>query len=475
MKDAIRDVVIIGAGPVGLMLASELRLSGVDVLVLEKLAAPTGLSKALGVTGRGQDYLAMRGLLETFRRRAPPPPPSNVLHFALLPLDIRKTSLTLKGVFVPQAITELILEERAVELGVTIQRNVAVGALAQDEESVTLETVEQGEERNHRARYVVGCDGARSTIRHALGIDFVGTEPTSLMRLGDVKLEVGSVPLPMLIPLGDGWLRLITKEPLPNEFDPSVPMTIDELRASVARVFHVDVPIREARWLSRFTDASRQADSYRRGRVFIAGDAAHIHLPAGGPGLLTGFGDALNLGWKLGAVVRGVAPTKILDTYDAERRPVGARVLEHTRAQGRLTSPDEGSVALRAIMSELVQLPEVVEHLLRMLWQTDVRYPPVSAGGHPLAGAFVPEAIIETSEGSKALLDLLHAGRWLAIETQATFDARVERLGAIRIAALSIRGAGDSRALLVRPDGYVAWASSGAPDGALEATIEAWT
>jgi len=472
----MKDVIVVGAGPVGMMLAAELRLSGADVVVLEKLEAPTGLSKALGITGRGEDYLAMRGLLERFRRRAPPPPASGLLHFALIPLDIAKTSLAPKGVFVPQAITEAILEERAVELGAAIQRGVSVSSLSADEAGVTLETVENGRTVSHRARYVVGCDGARSVVRRAAGIAFEGTQATSVMRLGDVKIEAGVATPPMLIPLGDGWFRLISKEPMPEGFDASVPMTIEELRASVARVFHIDIPIREARWLSRFTDASKQAACYQHGRVFIAGDAAHIHLPAGGPGLLTGFGDALNLGWKLGAVIRGVAPTKILDSYDTERRPVGARVLEHTRAQGRLTSPDEASVGMRAIMTELVRIPAVVEHLLNMLWQTDLRYGAADESAHPLVGHFVPDAALSTADRATTIFELLQAGRWLALETRPnTFDARIERLGALRVAAPAIGDLAGVTALLVRPDGHVAWASQGSADAALNAAIEAWS
>ena len=473
MNDATRDAIIVGAGPVGLMLAAELRLAGADVLVLERLEAPTGLSKALGITGRGEDYLAMRGLLERFRRRAPPAPPANLLHFGLIPLDFGRTSLAPKGVFVPQAITEAILEERARELGAVIRRGTTVASIAERGDGVDIDTTEHGRSAAYRARYVVGCDGGRSTVRHAAGIDFPGTEPTSVLRLGDVRLAAGAPVPPMLVPLGDGWLRLIAKEPIAADFDPSLPMTLDELRASAARVFGIDVPIRETRWVSRFTDASRQAEAYRRGRLLIAGDAAHIHLPAGGPGLLTGFGDALNLGWKLGAVLRGRAPDAILDTYDAERRPVGASVLEHTRAQGRITSPDAGSRAMRALVTELVEIPAVVERLAGILWQTDVRYRAAHGADHPLVGRFVPDATVSTTDGAVPLLSLLHDARWLAIETRPTFDDSIGRLGAARIAASAISAAGAS-ALLVRPDGHVAWAGDAA-DPSLAATIAAWS
>ena len=458
----MNDVIIVGAGPVGMLLASELRLAGVDVLILERLDAPTGLSKALGVTGRGEDYLAMRGLLDRFRRRAPPAPAANLMHFGLIPLDIRKTPLPAKGVFVPQAITEEILEERARELGATIRRGVTVNALAQDDDGVTLDTADSGAATRLRARFVVGCDGGRSTVRSSAGIDFPGLEPTSILRLGDVQVDTPS-SYPFVIPLGDGWLRVVVKEPLPAGFDHAAPMTLDELQQSIKRVFRVDVPLRSARWLSRFTDASRLASSFRKGRVFLAGDAAHTHLPAGGPGLLTGFGDALNLGWKLAAVVRGRAPIGTLDSYDLERRAVAQRVLHHTRAQGRITSPDEGSMAMRAIMTELVTIPPVAEHLLRMLWQLDTSYPVAYQQSGAPAGEFAEEAV-----------PFLGDGRWVAMQTRLVFDARVDRLGA-QVFSVSKLESVNAAAMLVRPDGHVAWAGDSAADPSLELTVRAWS
>ena len=475
MNDRTHDVIVVGAGPVGMMLASELRLAGLDVVVLEKLDKPTGLSKALGITGRGEDFLAMRGLLDRFRRRAPPAPPG-VHHFALIPLDVGKTTLDVKGIFVPQAITEDILEERARELGATIRRGVTVASIAQDEEAVSVDVVEAGTTEPLRARYLVGCDGARSFVRHAAGIGFPGLEATSLLRLGDVKLVEGSEVRPPFIPLGDGWLRVVVKEPMPPAFDPAIPMTLDELKASMTRVFRVEPPLREARWLSRFTDASRLADTYRRGRIFLAGDAAHIHLPAGGPGLLTGFGDALNLGWKLAAVVRGSAPAAILDSYDRERRAVGARVLQHTRAQGLLTSPDESPAAMRAVMKELMTIPAVVEHLLGMLWQLDTAYGGDAGDSRSLVGRFAPGGMVTTATNDrKALLEYLHDGRWVAVQTASIFDARVERLGAVVVSASHIEGVDGLSGVLIRPDGHVAWAGVSGSDPALAQVFETWT
>ena len=458
----MNDVIIVGAGPVGMLLASELRLAGVEVLIVERLEAPTGLSKALGVTGRGEDYLAMRGLLDRFRHRAPPAPAANLMHFGLIPLDIRKTPLSAKGVFVPQAITEAVLEERARELGVTIRRGVAVNALVQDDDGVTLETTESGARTPLRARFVVGCDGGRSTVRSSAGIEFPGLEPTSLLRLGDVQVDTPS-DYPFFVPLGDGWLRVVVKEPLPAGFDHAATMTLDELQQSIKRVFHADVPLRTARWLSRFTDASRLASSFRKGRVFLAGDAAHTHLPAGGPGLLTGFGDALNLGWKLAAVVRGRAPLHTLDSYDVERRAVAQRVLHHTRAQGRITSPDEGSLAMRAVMTELVTIPAVAEHLLRMLWQLDTIYPVAFEKPGPGVGEFAEEAV-----------PFLRAGRWVALQTRPVFDGRVDRLGAELVSVSKLEHL-EAAATLVRPDGHVAWAGDTANDPGLDLTIRAWS
>jgi len=465
MNEAMNDVIIVGAGPVGMLLGSELRLAGVDVLIVERLGAPTGLSKALGVTGRGEDYLAMRGLLDRFRRRAPPAPAANLMHFGLIPLDLRKTPLSAKGVFVPQAITEEILEERALELGVTIRRGVTMNGLTQDNDGVTLDatdTTEGATTTRLRARFVVGCDGARSRVRSSAGIEFPGLEPTSILRLGDVQVDTPN-SYPFLIPLGDGWLRVVVKEPIPEGFDHAAPMTLDELRQSIKRVLGPDVPLRSARWLSRFTDASRLASSFRKGRVFVAGDAAHTHLPAGGPGLLTGFGDALNLGWKLAAVIGGRAPERTLDSYDVERRAVAQRVLHHTRAQGRITSPDEGSVAMRAVMTELVTVPGVAEYLLRMLWQLDTNYPAVYE--QPRSGV---------GEFAEAAVPFLREGRWVALQTRPVFDARVDRLGAEIISTPKLEGV-NAAAILVRPDGHVAWAGESMADPGLDLTIRAWS
>src|SRR5215510_7295718 len=337
--DLIEDVIIIGGGPTGLMLACELRLAGTRAVVLERLAQPTGLSKALGISGRGVDLLDHRGLLERFRQNAPSSLGSiaSAFHFGGIPIDLRRvTGEAPRFVFILQADTEHLLAERADELGVDVRRGVELFDLQQDSNLIHVKVRTGQAEETFHARYVVGCDGGSSTVRHLTGIRFPGLPPTRLLRLGDVKFAApidgaetwrdGRPPFP---PLDHGFFRVITAEPYPENFDRNTPMTIDELRESMQRTTGREILITEARWLSRFTDGSRQAVQYREGRVLLAGDAAHIQLPAGGPGLSTGLGDAANLGWKLAAHIKTWAPVDLLDNYHSERHAAGARMLMH--------------------------------------------------------------------------------------------------------------------------------------------------
>lgn len=474
------DVLIVGAGPVGLLLAAELRMASASVTIIERLGAPTGLSKALALVGRAQDYIDMRGLLERFRARAPALPfsPASLFHFGMLPLDISKTDLQPKGVFVPQSITEAIMLEHALSLGVQIRRGVNVVGLSQEPDHATLET-DSGEKLS--ARYIVGCDGARSTIRELAGIAFQTSQPTALLRLGDVKLAADARPPPFLVPLGDGYLRMVTNEPLPENFDRDTPMTLEELRESGGRVYGLDIPLAEARWLSRFTNASGIAESYRRERVLLAGDAAHIHLPAGGPGLLTGFGDALNLGFKLGAVIRGEADDTLLDTYEPERRPVALGVLTHTRAQGAVMQKTEAGLALREVLGSLTTVPEVIKRLLSRLGQLDTRYANPGEVAHPLVGLFAPDAVFKTASGPRRIVELLRDGRglWLGPKPQRALRSLLGKYAdrlRIELARDGFRDACGAEALLVRPDGHVAWAANSktsfTPD--LDAALSRW-
>jgi 2-polyprenyl-6-methoxyphenol hydroxylase-like FAD-dependent oxidoreductase len=472
MNETDAAVVIVGAGPVGLTLAIELRLQGVDALVLERLAEPTGLSKALGLMGRSVDTLGYRGLTGPFLDRGAVAPP-RMLHFSMIPLDQAKAEgLGLQGLFVQQAVTEEVLAAIAAERGVRILRGQEVTALDQDADGVTLRVSGPAGDRRLRTGYVVGCDGGASVVRKQAGIGFPGIPPTFLLRLGDVTLADGLAPQDIpglrvpLVPLGGGYYRVVVTEAYPDDLDRDTPMALDELRASIRRVNGADVPISGARWLSRFTDSSRLADSYRAGRVLLAGDAAHIHLPAGGPGLNTGLLDAFNLGWKLAAEVQGWAPPGLLDSYNAERRPEGERVLLHTRAQGALLgfANNERVAALREVLRQLLQFEEPVRYLVSLMYALDTRYP--TGCDHPLAGRWAPAPALaavagQAASGRGVLLDLTEDGA-VAGQGQGWRD-RLDYVAAPLAPPSS--GSAPAAALLIRPDGYVAWAASpGAPD-----------
>lgn len=483
----MEDVIIIGGGPTGLMLACELQLAGTRSLVLERLSKPTGLSKALGLAGSAVDLLDHRGLLERFRSVQAASGTSAVaglFHFAGIPIDLRRlTGDPPKFLYVQQAATERLLAERARELGVDVRWGHELIALRQDAEGATLVVRTAEGELNLRARFVVGCDGGPSVVRQLSGIEFPGTAPTKLLRLGDVKIAGMAEPpstwrggRPPFPPLDADYFRVITAEAYPTDFDRDAPMTLDELRESVRRSTGIDVPMTEARWLSRFTDSSRQAARYRLGRVLLAGDAAHIQLPAGGPGLNTGLGDAANLGWKLAAEIQGWAPPGLLDTYHSERHPVGARVLMHTRAQGVLLSRGEHTPALRELFAELMQDDRTLRRIVDLLQGNDIRYVMGDdAETHDLTGAFAPELKLITDRGEQRLPELMHRVRGVLLlmggnvkvsEQTPTWWHRIDVLSA------RCPSGAPADALLIRPDGYVAWA--GASSDGLSRALQRW-
>ncbi|MFD1660309.1 FAD-dependent monooxygenase [Streptomyces caeni] len=480
-------VIVVGAGPAGMMLAGELRLAGVDVIVLERLAARTGESRGLGFTARTMEVFDQRGLLSRFGDIET----SNVGHFGGLPVDFG----VLEGAHqaaktVPQSATETVLEEWATRLGADIRRRHEVLSVTGKEDSVEVEVRGPGGVQTLRSEYLVGCDGGRSTVRKAAGFAFPGTPATMEMFLADVKgitLEPRMIgeTLPggmvMVGPLPGGITRLIVCERGTPPQRREKPPTWEEVAAAWQRLTGDDISHAEPVWISAFGDATRQATEYRRGRVFLAGDAAHIHLPAGGQGMNTSIQDAVNLGWKLGAVVQGRAPERLLDTYQAERHPVGKRLLMNTQAQGLLFLSGAEMQPLRDVVSELIAYPEVSRHFAAMVSGLEIRYD-IDGGSHPLLGRRMPDVPLAGHKLIGRTTEALRAARGVLFDLAD--NAELRRRAAPwrdRIDLITARPSGpaaDDRlagaaAVLVRPDGYVAWAAPGS-HGDLPMALERW-
>jgi len=451
------DVIIAGCGPAGAMLAAELRLHEVRVLVLEKETEPASYARIVGLHVRSLEVLAMRGLLERVLERGRKRPAG--AYFAAIdkpaPEGLDSAYGYLLGI--PQPVVVRLLEERAVALGAQVRHGCAVAGLEQDDDGVTVELT--GGERL-RTRYLVGCDGARSTVRKLLGVGFPGEPARSETLMGE--LEAGAPPAEIAArvaevreierrfivgPVGAGVYRVVV--PAAGVSDRTEPPTIEDFRQRLRAVAGTDFGVHSPRWLSRFGDATRLAERYRVGRVLLAGDAAHIHPPIGGQGLNLGLQDAFNLGWKLAAQVRGWAPDSLLDTYQAERHPVAAEVLENTRAQVELLSTEPGPRAVRRLLTELMEFDEVNRYLLEKITAIGIRYD--FGAGPDLLGRRLPD--LEVRQGR--LYDQLHRGRGLLLDrtgvlTTGGWSDRVDHL-ADPAAAM------EAPAVLLRPDGHVAW------------------
>ncbi|QES39596.1 monooxygenase [Streptomyces venezuelae] len=497
----VTDVIVVGAGPAGLMLAGELRLGGARVTLLERLPEPTGQSRGLGFTARAMEVFDQRGLLPRFGQ-GPSLEVSPLGHFGGVQFDytaLEDAHFGARGI--PQNQTEAVLEAWAGELGADIRRgwqvtDIAEGFLDGDHVEVTARTPDGV--RRLRAAYLVGCDGGQSGIRKAAGFGFPGLPATRTMYLADVvgcglkprflgeRLPNGMV---MAAPLGEGVDRIIVCPHGVPAHERDDDITFAEVAAAWRHITGEDISAGSAQWVSSFSDATRQADTYRRGRVLLAGDAAHIHLPAGGQGLSTGVQDAVNLGWKLAATVCGTAPAGLLDTYHAERHPVGQRLLMNTRAQGIVFLGGEQSDPLRALFTELLAHDEVKRHLAGIVSHLDIHYdmtPPGTAPSpapHPLLGRRLPKRPLTGADGESDTARLLHPARGILLDLtdnpalRAAAAPWADRIHTITATAKPSEGATDVLtdldALLVRPDGHVAWTSQDTPAG-LTAALTHW-
>jgi 3-(3-hydroxy-phenyl)propionate hydroxylase len=459
-------VVIAGGGPTGLMLAGELALAGVDVVIVERRTSQDlDGSRARGLLPRTIEVLDQRGIAERFVSAGQVSPAHG---FALIPLDISDFPTRHNYVLaLLQGHFERILAGWVEELGVPILRGCEVVGLAQDDAGVD---VELSGGTSLRAGYLVGCDGGRSLVRKAAGIDFPGLDPSTSWMIAEVEMdeepEFGfrrdSAGTHALGRAEGGLVGLVLTEREVHTGEP----TMDDLRQALVAVYGTDLGVRRANWISRFTDMTRQAASYRCGRVLLAGDAAHIHPPHGGQGMGTGVQDAVNLGWKLAQVINKTSPESLLDTYHAERHPVGARVLRNTMAQVVLSSPGDHHQALRDIMTELLGMDEPRRRISASLIGLDIRYD--LGEGHPLLGRRMPDLDLETADGPTRVFSLLHDAQpvLLNLGEAGGFDispwANRVRLvdashyGVWELPVLGVVAA--PQAVLIRPDGHVAWA-----------------
>ncbi|MFE3959197.1 FAD-dependent monooxygenase [Nocardia sp. NPDC059091] len=489
-----RPIIVAGAGPTGLTLATELRRGGAEVLLLDRRAnRDVDGSRAAGMQPRTVEMLDQRGIAERFLAVGPP---RDLGNFAGIRLDYTRLPSRHPGAYnIMQSETEELLEAVAAELGVQVRWSTEVTGLRQDADGVEVTVDGPDGPETLCGSYLVGCDGGRSTVRKLSGVGFPGTAARMVCLIGDVALaEPPRQPMFLerfegglftVIQFRPGWYRVVTTE-RERAAGPGDPVTLDELRASTLRVAGTDFGMHSPTWLSHFNDANRQADRYRVGRVLLAGDAAHIHLPAGGQGMNMGMQDAFNLGWKLAAVVRGDAPDALLDTYHDERHAADAETLKLIRAQSTLVQPDPMLGDLVDVLTDLVGFGDVNTYFSAKLSGLDLRYP--MPGDHPLLGRRVPDADISSTAGDERIFDLLVTARpvLLGFSNTAQLTAvatgwadRIDIVTADRaIESWDVPGVGTipaPSALLIRPDGYVAWVSDSDPDlAALQRALGRW-
>ncbi|HEU4411077.1 MAG TPA: FAD-dependent monooxygenase [Polyangiaceae bacterium] len=472
-------VVIAGGGPTGLMLAAELALAQVDVAIVERRESQDlAGSRAGGLHARTIEVLDQRGVAERFLSQGRA---AQVAGFSLISLDISDFPTRHNyGLGLGQSQIERTLADWVGELAVPIYRGREVTGFAQGEAGVD---VELSDGRSLRATYLVGCDGGRSLVRKKAGIDFAGWAASTSYLIAELEMaeapawgirrgEKGVNGIGKLE--GEKRARVVLVEPQVGQGDAP---TLDDVREALVAVYGTDYGARNATWISRFSDMARQAASYRDRRVLLAGDAAHVHAPAGGQGLNLGVQDAVNLGWKLAQVVKGISPESLLDTYHSERHPVGARVLRNTMAATALGRGDDRTEALREMMSDLLRMDGPRQRYAAFMSGLDVHYD--LGEGHPLLGRRMPDLDLVTEGGPRRVFTLLHDARpvllnlgepgALAITPWADrvrlVDARYA--GAWELPVLGAVSA--PAAVLIRPDGYVAWVGDGTDLGLREA------
>lgn len=471
-------VVIAGGGPTGLMLAGELALAGVDVAIVERRASQhvTG-SRAGGLHSRTIEVLDQRGIADRFLSQGQI---GQIVGFAWIPLDISDFPTRHNyGLALWQEHIEQILADWVDELSVPIYRGREVSGFEQDDTGVDV-ALTDGERL--RTTYLVGCDGGRSLIRKAAGIEFPGWDPTVSHLIAEAEmaeepewgLRRDAFGIHALNKHEGGTVRVMVTEQRVGRTDEP---TLRDLSEALVAAYATDYGIHSPTWISRFTDMARQAASYRKGRVLLAGDAAHVHYPTGGQGLQLGMQDAVNLGWKLAQVVKETSPDDLLDTYQAERHPVAAIVLRNTMAQVALLRGDDRTDALREIFSELLSMDEPRKRIAAMMSGLDIHYD--LGEGHPLLGRRIPDLDLDTANGPLRLFTLLHDARPALLNLGGLGDVdltpwadRVQVIDAHYAGKWELPLLGEvtaPTALLIRPDGYVAWVGDTTSEGLLEA------